>query len=283
MKVGYWGGSFGLAHDTDGSGGIRGSQPGERGVRFTIGTQANVQFRLVAADQSFVQVPVANAGIAGGDWVSVRVVMDFTAGGGTGIGTVWCRNISAGATDFSQVPGLDAIPLGLDLMATDARNPSRWDAVWLHFEGATYGLDNIEVGRAGFAIPYGGACSGVGGPVTLTAQGTFRPGSTSSLVSDNHAPGKLGVAVYGLSDAMHAGQPLPIAIDPLFGTNGCFLHTSIDVTLAYLTGTGTPATLTSQVVIPRIWTGWRFFAQHVCFENVPGGMSWSNGLLVQVP
>ena len=44
------------------------------------------------------------------------------------------------------MPGLVDVDLALDQTATDATNPMTWDALWLHFEGATYGLDNVEVG-----------------------------------------------------------------------------------------------------------------------------------------
>jgi len=147
IHVGYWGGSFGLAYDTDFDGRIRGYQPGERGVRFRVGTQANVQLQLIAADGTFVSVPLSSVGsVSGGDWLRVGVTMDLTAANGGGLGAVEVQNITGGATTLTPVPGLQAVPLGLDQTAGNATNPIAWSAVWLHFEGATYGLDNIQIG-----------------------------------------------------------------------------------------------------------------------------------------
>lgn len=147
MQVGYWGGSFGLAYDTDLDGRIRGYQPNERGVRFRVGTHANVQLQLIAADGTSVSVPLTSLGsVSGGDWLRIGVTMDLTAAGGSGLGAVEVQNITSGATTPTPVPGLQAVPLGLDQTAANATNPIAWSAVWLHFEGATYGLDNIQIG-----------------------------------------------------------------------------------------------------------------------------------------
>ncbi|MBK8980279.1 MAG: hypothetical protein IPM29_30625 [Planctomycetes bacterium] len=180
VQVGYWGGSFGLAHDTNLDGTIRGAQAGERGVRFNIGTQANVQLQLINAAGMSTVVPLSTTGgISGGNWVRVRVVMDLAANGGTGLGQVEVLNITRGWTAFTPVPGLSAVPLALNPTASDASNPTLWDAVWLHFEGATYGLDNIEIGEdLARALPYGTGC----GNPAVGLRGVDRPviGTTAS-------------------------------------------------------------------------------------------------------
>lgn len=285
MLVGFWGGSFGLAHDTNGDTIIRGNQPGERGVRFTIGTQANVQLRLHAADQTSVQVPLASAGtIGGGHWVRVRVVMDLAAAGGAGLGSVFVQNLTLGAPGFTAVPGLQDVPLALDPLASDATNPTLWDAVWLHFEGATYGLDNIDIGRGGFAAPFGTACNGAFGPAELVANGPIQPGTTLSLESGNHAPNALGVTIFGFSTTSYAGFGLPLLLDPLFGTSGCSLYVDVVVPAYGLTSATAPAVLAAAVAVPAgAWTGTEFFVQHACFEPVPGSMSFSNALRVKLP
>ena len=147
IQVGYWGGSFGLAYDTDLDGRIRGYQPGELGVRFRVGTHANIQLQLIAADGTSVSAPLSSLGsVSGGDWLRIGVTMDLTAANGSGLGAVDVQNITGGATMLTPVPGLQAVPLGLDQTAGNATNPIAWNAVWLHFEGATYGLDNIQIG-----------------------------------------------------------------------------------------------------------------------------------------
>lgn len=285
MQVGYWGGSFGLAHDTNGDGVIRGSQQGERGVRFQIGTQSNQQLRLYRGDQSFAQASLASAGgVGGGDWVRVRVIMDLAANAGAGSGSLFLQNITQGATSFTAVPGLQDIDLALDQTAADASNPLLWDAMWLHFEGATYGLDNVQVGWAGSAVPYGVGCAGASGTVALEAVGPFTIGTTVQFVSDNHAANAPGVAIYGLDDTSWQGLPLPLSVDPLFGTSGCTLYTDPLVSLLYFTSATAPATMSSPFPVPTgALTGLEVFVQHACIEPVQGGWSFSNGLRVRFP
>lgn len=285
MQVGFWGGSFGLGHDTNSDGLVRGSQPGERGVRIHIGTQVNQQLRLYRADQTFAQASLASAGgIGGGNWVRLRVVMDFTANGGTGSGSVFVQNLSQGATSFLAVPGLQDVDLALDQNATDASNPTLWDALWLHFEGATYSLDNIEVGWGGYAVPVGAGCAGASGPVELTAVGPLTIGSPVSFESNNHAANAPGLAIYGVSDSNWLGVPLPLSVDPVFGTSGCTLYTDPLVSFLYTASATAPATLASPWSVPASGlTGFSFFVQHACLEPVPGGWSFSNALRVQFP
>jgi len=180
MRVGFWGGSFGVAHDTNDDGIIRGYQGGERGVRFTIGTQSNVQLRLIDASGNSTQVPLGALGVSGGNWVRVRVVMDLAAGGGSGTGTVWLQNLTAGTgSPFTPVPGLQDVPLGLVPGAGDATDPTAWDAVWLHFEGATYGLDNMEAGTVELGSSY---CAS--NPNSTGATGVMQA-SGSPIVADD--------------------------------------------------------------------------------------------------
>ncbi|MCK5942923.1 MAG: hypothetical protein KAI24_13180 [Planctomycetes bacterium] len=285
MQVGYWGGTFGLAHDTSGDGIVRRYQNGERGVRFSIGTQSNQQLRLYRADQSFVSASLASAGgIGGGEWVRVRVVMDLAANAGAGSGSLFVQNLSQNATSFTAVPGLQDIDLALDQAASDATNPLLWDALWLHFEGATYGLDNIEVGWAGTAVPFGVGCAGASGPVELAAVGPFTVGTTIDFVSGNHAANAPGLAIYGLDDSSWQGVPLPLSVDPVLGTSGCTLYTDPVVSLLYTTTATAPATMTSPFPVPpSALTGFECFVQHACLEPVPGGWSFSNALRVRFP
>jgi len=284
MLLGYWGGSFGLAYDANTNGQIRGAETGERGVRFTAGTQSAVQLALVPASGTSTRAPLASVPAAGGQWLRVRVVMDFTANGGAGAGSVYAQNLTTGQLALAPVAGLQNLILGLNPTANDASNPQLWHAVWLHFEGATYGLDNIEVGRTGLGEPYGAGCLGAGGPVALRSDPrVFGTGGTVQLVSDNHAPGTLGATIFGFSNTLHGANPLPLLLDPLLGTSNCSLLASIDVTVIGFTGPSAPALLVQPFPVPANWTGFRFYVQHACFEPVAGGLSWSNGLVFQLP
>lgn len=100
-----------------------------------------------------------------------------------------------------------------------------------------------------------------------------------STTSTNHAANGLGVLILGFSNASHAGNPLPFALDPLLGTSGCFLNTSID---ASVLGVVTGGALTFPVTVPQWFAGRALYAQHACFESVAGGVSWSNGVAIRV-
>jgi hypothetical protein len=139
------------------------------------------------------------------------------------------------------------------------------------------------VGGGGFGIPFGQSCSGVAGPADLTASGSYLVGSTIATTSIHHAAGALGVLVLGMSDTDHLGTPLPALLDPQLGTSGCSLWVSGDALVAGVSSASSPATLTFQVLLQPVISGFRFYAQHVCLEAVPGGLSWSNGIVCRVP
>jgi len=217
VRVGFWGGSFGLGYDVSGDGLIRGSQAGERGVRFLVGTQSGAQLRLYAADQTSVQVPLATSSgaVAGGHWIRVRVVMDLAAAGGTGLGSLYLRNITTGEPAFTAVPGLQGIPLALNPGAADATNPTLWNAVWLHFEGATYGLDNFRVGPdASFPPTLVAASEPTPGASALTAaNGTMQALDTLRWNYNDFGGASNGLLVW-LTINYGAGGSAPIGVTP---------------------------------------------------------------------
>lgn len=139
------------------------------------------------------------------------------------------------------------------------------------------------VGGGGFGIPFGVPCSGVAGPAQLTASGAYVVGATITTTSTNHAANALGVLVLGTSDVVYQGAPLPMFLDPLLATSGCSLWVSGDTLVAGVASAGAPASLSFQVFLQPIISGYRFYAQHVGLEAVPGGLSWSNGLVFRVP
>ncbi len=242
MLVGFWGGSFSLAYDTNNDGKIRGSQAGERGVRVTIGTQANVQIQLVDATGVATRVPLAGLGpVNGGDWLRVRVTMDLTAAAGTGVAWVDVENLSKKAPNVA-VPGLQGIPLALDATATDAKNPKLWNAVWLHFEGATYGLDNIEVGAdSAHAIEFGKGC----GTPALGVRGAARPvlGMTAGAVTHT-IPAASQVAVLMLGFVR-----FPQGVDlTAAGAPTCFLNINPALSIGFAV---TGATANHSLPIPK--------------------------------
>jgi hypothetical protein len=275
IKVGFWGGSFGLAHDTSGDGIVRGNQPGELGVRFTVGAQVNTQFRLYAADQTFVQVPLASvAQASGGDWLRVRVVMDLPAAGATGTGSVFAKNLTNGDTVFSAVSGLLDISLALNVAAADATNPLLWDAVWLHFEGATYALDNLNIGYGSTAVVTGSSCSTALRAATLPTLGT-----SWDLELDSPAGTLFGVHWFGATN--------PNIVDLTFlGLPGCGLYANPDYLVGPWVPTG-PTYIYSFAIpaTPASLLGFDLFTQAALAPTPPPnafGLVTTNGVKARV-
>ena len=210
--------------------------------------------RFLRVSSAGVVTNVTNPGaIPGPNALDVDHNGDYVAGGGTG--QVYRVPYAGGSATF---------------LASNTSPPN-----------AVNGL--AVAGGGGFGIAYGQGCAGAAGPVSLTASGPFQVGATVTTTSTNHAPNTLGVLILGFSNTANQGQPLPYLLDPLLGTSNCFLLTSIDATLIGFSGAGSPADLVFPLALSPGFHGQRFYAQHACFEPVAGGLSWSNGLVIQVP
>ena len=144
--VGYWGNHFGLGYDKDESGVIDRYQNSETGIELVIGSHPTLGGLKVmnTGSGTVTTVPLENVGGAG--WVRVHLVMAISANEGEGAGYVYYQNLTNGDTSLIPVAGLQNVSLGLDPSSDDAKNASLWNGMWLHMEGATNQLDNIEIG-----------------------------------------------------------------------------------------------------------------------------------------
>ena len=111
--------------------------------------------------------------------------------------------------------------------------------------------------------------------VSSTAMINAGPNPRLSVRSLNHDANSLGLVIFGVSSTSTGGLPLPVSIDPIFGTTGCTLYVSLDVTVGSVTSSATPATLDVQIPILSSWRGQSLMVQHAVLENVPGGVSLS--------
>ena len=146
--IGYWGNEFALAYDANADGVVRKTDPSEIGPRLLVGSHADRQIKVISADGSTMTAPLSSANGAGsGDWLRLRLVMNFTANDGQGSGSVYYQNLNKADTNLRPLAGLQDINLKLDLQAADGSNPALWNAMWVHMEGATNQLDNIVVSR----------------------------------------------------------------------------------------------------------------------------------------
>ncbi|WP_238593771.1 VCBS domain-containing protein [Endozoicomonas atrinae] len=129
----YWGVMFGLGADLNNDGQIARAATEEHGVKFSFN-------RLWLADGSSVSF----SGVGSG-WSRYRLEIDMEANNGQGSGTLMFRNLTSGESEWTTLPELTNINLALDPLANNARNPENWDGVYLHMEGSTGGLDNINI------------------------------------------------------------------------------------------------------------------------------------------
>lgn len=146
------------------------------------------------------------------------------------------------------------------------------------------GVAVVGGGVAGSWNAYGSGCMGQFGTVGLQIQGTVATGQVITHVSNNHAPNTLGVGILGLSNTTYSGNPLPFSVDSLLGTVGCFLNASVDATVVGFSGGSSPAQLSFPFAMPPCPIGGlSIYIQHACFEPVPGGVSFSEGVVLLVP
>lgn len=147
--------------------------------------------------------------------------------------------------------------------------------------GSNFDLRGIE-SFGGFSAPIGTGCAGTGGQVVMSVGGMLTGFGRITTTSGNHTANVPGVLILGFSTTSMGGIPLPLLLDPIFGTVGCNLYVSMDITQGTITSAGTPATLGFTVPLSSVARGVTVYAQHACFEPVPGGLSLSNAAQIQI-
>ncbi len=206
--------------------------------------------RIVRVDAAAVVTDVTPPfAVPGPNAITVDENGDFVTGGGTG--------------QIYRVPRTGGAPVPIG--ALGPANPLN---------------DLCVVGGGGGAFPYGQSCAAAFGPSVLRGE-PVRLGQPFVLRSGNHAASALGALVLGLSATAYQGQPLPRPLDGLLGTQGCSLYASLDVVLLGVAAGTAPADLAFSVTLPPAFAGYFVWAQHACFDPVPGGLSWSNGVALQ--
>lgn len=131
--------------------------------------------------------------------------------------------------------------------------------------------------RFGVILPFGTSC-GLLSQGGLTVTGTPSTGSTLTSQSSPHGRGRAGALMLGFSNTSVGGVPLPFNLDPLLGTQGCSLYTSLDVSIPG--STGASASLTFPLAIPPLSQGLIFHLQHVVLNGASPDIS--NGVTVRV-
>lgn len=129
---------------------------------------------------------------------------------------------------------------------------------------------------AGSTVAFGQGCNGASGLVVQTVTGSPATGGTLTTLSTNHEANAIGLLAFG-------GLIPPLLLDPLFGTNGCSLYVDPAGVLAIVTSPTAPATMQFSFGVTAAMSGARINLQHICLEAVPGGLSTSNVVAIQIP
>ena len=142
LRKSLWGTDFGIGANSNGDGQItaRGDNS-EQGLKFNFGSYNNDKMEVTLADGSTI---TASTGSDAG-WLRFRWEIDTEANDGQGQGTLMFRNLSNGDAQWTTLPELTDLNLGLDPQSSDASNPANWDSFFLHFEGAGNGLEGLRI------------------------------------------------------------------------------------------------------------------------------------------
>jgi hypothetical protein len=201
-------------------------------------------------------------------------------------GLVRIDHLSGLATDVDQNVGTEGAAIQFLTTLSDGRVVGGQDSLYL-IDLATgrpqllgSGVYNDLRGaeeRFGVFYPVGQGCAGT----TLTLGGEPRPGFSIDSTSGGHRRLAAGFVLLGFSDNRFAGLPLPLPLDALLGTRGCFLYNSADVTFG--ASASALGEIRATVPIPPFTNGLIFHLQHVALDAAaPGGLEFSNGSTVRI-
>ncbi|MBL9080061.1 MAG: hypothetical protein JNL08_21390 [Planctomycetes bacterium] len=127
--------------------------------------------------------------------------------------------------------------------------------------------------------PIGQGCQTITSTSAVGAVQPFAAGLPFTAFSQQHQPSALGLQIVGFSETTFLGSPLPLSMDPIFGTTGCFLRVSGEITLGGVCDAS--GTMNVTINLPPTIGFQQFYLQHAVLEAVPGGISFSNGLRVR--
>ena len=100
------------------------------------------RFGMREADAGASTFGLVPSGVKAGDWLRVRLVIDFQANGGRGFGDVYFKNLTQGDPKFLPVSGLQDVNLAMG--GVDA---SAWDAITIRTDWARVNsrIDNLTI------------------------------------------------------------------------------------------------------------------------------------------
>jgi len=241
------------------------------GVHTLIGSTGSTLIQGLAAQQGVLFAWHPTNGLAVLDPVTGLASDPFPAAGAGGHSVQWLAAHPAGGLIGGTI-GLSPLLVRIDT-TTGIVTPGAPLLASADLRGAEF---------ASFAMPFGTGCDVGNGPLTLRAAGSLASGQTVTVASTNHLPQTLHAFAMGFSRTSWQGQPLPLLLDPLTGSVGCRLYTSLEVTRLYLGSTFPTTTMSLPFALPT-WIGAvDLHVQHFDLNqpwNPPGS---SNGLLLHI-
>lgn len=138
-----------VQYNAAGRAGMAASSPGGVGPQFWLHANTFATIR----DAGFgtqIDAPLALADQpAAGDWLQLRMVLDFTGAAGEGAGEVFLRNLTAGDTDFTSVATNADLQIASGLPTNP---PSTWNGAFIYLHDVSQRLDNLIVGMADLEV-----------------------------------------------------------------------------------------------------------------------------------
>lgn len=230
-------------------------------------------------------------------------IQSLDLGGSVGFGIAFAWDSNLGLVRINTTTGVatDVAP-GLGTQGADIQFltsvPTNNDILLLGGRSTLYQIDRVTgvvtaIGSGGLgdlrgaeqhrgiATPFGLGCATVTtGQAGILAKDDFLPGNDVVFRTIQHQPNCIGLLLVGLSNTVYQGLPLPLDVDPVFGTNGCDLLVSADLLVPVLAN-GAGVLAQAFTLLPN--RGLVLHFQYAALETVPGGISFSNALSVQTP
>ena len=143
----YWGIHGGIGYDTGNSKTTISNYLNVIGMRVSADAGGSGgRYKLTAANGTVYDAGAGSTTADNGDWVRVRVVMDLAANSGQGAACMLKKNLTEGATTWTELAAIQNVNMGLDAArtATDKTNPNNWNAFAGHADNSNR-FDTIAV------------------------------------------------------------------------------------------------------------------------------------------
>jgi hypothetical protein len=139
---------------------------------------------------------------------------------------------------------------------------------------------DLRAGEERFGVHYrvGAGCYGA----ALAVSGSAHPGGTITTSSSGNRAFGFVYVMLGFSPTTFQGLPLPLRLDSLLGTSGCFLYAGPEITIG--ARADVRGNLSLQFPIPNLFSEGLFFSvQHAPLTSLsPAGIAFSNAIAVKI-